>query len=169
MKLNQCPLKVSAGIKSNGQSFFSRWVIWIYPGSLHSIQHSLIITTEGEIASNVKSFKVKSSWESPTCFWPQGRTHRNHWAGPLSWDSTEFSCCHSHASSPFPPSTRQSVLCSDFVTPFSMIYKCSRRALEDNQVWGLLNVFSTNHQKCKFSPTNWTMPVRLLLASNQIT
>ena len=61
MKLNQSPLKVSAGIESYGQSFFSRRVIRIYPGGLHSIQHGLIITTEGEIASNVKSFKVKSS------------------------------------------------------------------------------------------------------------
>ena len=55
MKLNQSPLKVSAGIESYGQGFFSRRVFRIYPGSLYSIQHSLIITTEGEIASDVKS------------------------------------------------------------------------------------------------------------------
>ena len=54
MKLNQCPLKVSACIESDGQSLFSRRVIRIHPGRLHSIQHGLIITTESKIASDVK-------------------------------------------------------------------------------------------------------------------
>ena len=29
--------------------------------------------------------------------------------------------------------------------------------------------YNTHHQKSEFSPTNWTMPVRLSFASNQIT